>query len=445
MPESSLLVNTLNLKNKEVVFPIQVNFRNIKKVLLTILGRNREGIHKEELQKETGLSTGVLANTIPIMKELKLISSYRVKRGSIRLTREGEILAVHLKSDDKTAIKNEAKSLLNNSAVLSKAYSILRSYQDITPLELGKKLAEEFNKTWDTDFTYNAVGRSCIDILSGFYLVDRARYFRRDYSRREDKFIPFASANKILELLQKINSEINPSIDLKTPKEKEEFKSLIDLNLVEKADDGKFKLTESGVKLRKEIGNNGECKRIFREVILKHTPTIKIMEKLKNVEVINLWKVGDTIEEINEEKYAEITKKGYGSKFLSWLKKADVVEEIGRGKYCIKDDIFPSKQFTIEGTRQIEGVGEGSGELSFDKESTQIKSEEVLIKNNLKNSEFDIAITGDRKIFVKLERNIEDIKIIDIKDATSELREVEMNGKTIVKDNAIFIKLQNDK
>jgi len=431
-------------KENKVVFPI-VKFEHLKKILLTLLDNNGKGMSREELSRKTNLGKSLLSNSIPILKELELINSFgSVKGDLLHLTPNGELLAICLKKDDKVILKDLTQNVLNKSKVLRKAYLLLISNINLTPYELGVKLAEEFGKKWDTRSTYGAVGRSCIEILRGFGLIDykikRGKQHR--FKVRDYRLIPTASANKIFSILSRIDNIVEiPSEIIKTQKEQEQFKTLVDLKLVENIGNRTFRLSELGRKLKREI-ENGNGSEVFRDAILRHKPSVDAIAKLKEKGVFNWKVVGEVIEEINEEQYKEVTRNDYGKKFLSWLKRANIVEEVSRGKYRIRKSCFCEHVFYI-GDNLEPKLLEEDNEMTVEGGNTKLAEKQEQITTELINSDFDIAI-ADGRIFIKWEKKIGDEVIVGIEDVTSKLNGKRLGyGEIMFKDGVTFIKSAN--
>jgi len=429
----------------KVVFPL-VKFEHLKKILITLLDSSDKYLSREELSKRAGLSLSLLSNCLPILKELGLIKSNGVRKDYLTLTPDGVVLATCLKNDDNDTLKELAQRLIAKSKVLQKAYFMLVSNKNITPLELGIKIAEEFDKKWDSRSTYGAVGRACIDILRGLNLIDHNLKTRgkRYYGLQEDKLMPTASANKIFSMLRRIQGEVSISDVASTPKEKEEFKTLIALNLVERLNGTIFKLSVIGERLKKEIENNGRSSDVFKEVILNHKLSLVAIEKLREVGVFDWKTVGNVIEQINGEKYKDSTKKGYGTKFLTWLKKSNLVEEVSHGKYRLRDENEFNTWCHLCGrcveVGNMEINAKDSKIVSESERESESSIEEQVI-SQLRDSEFDIAILNGR-IFIKWEKKVGNEIVVGVEDITSRF-----NGKSlgaaediVHKDGITFIK-----
>ena len=327
--------------HENLSFPL-AKFEYIVKILLTIDDLCKENggkanITLEQLAKELNIGMSLLSNNIPTLKNLKLVGS--VGQRFLFITERGKQFADAIRHNDIKKIQKIGQDAVKDWKVLNKAYEILKKKPDIDPYDLGFILAKEFNKEWSHPATYAAVGRSCIDILKGFRLIEYKKDFKRGFKIRESVLKPYASVNTILNYLKYINDTIEiPNEYINTTKQIDQFKALIDLKLVEQIDKNKFKLTELGKKLKEKIESE-EAHALFKQILMSHEASRDAILRLKELKKFNWRILGDIIEEINNERYTENTKRGYAVKFLTWLKFADLVEEVEHGLYRIKEDV----------------------------------------------------------------------------------------------------------
>ncbi len=407
-------------------FPL-AKFEYIMRILLTIDNLCKENggkanITSGQLAKKLNISTSLLSNNVPTLKNLKLIGSVGK---FLFITERGKQLADAIRHDDIEKIRKIGQNAIKDWKVLNRAYEILKEKQDIDPYDLGLKLAKEFNKEWDHPSTYATVGRSCIDLLTGLHLIEYKKDFKR-FKIRESVLKPHASANTILNYLRYINDIVEiPNEYIRTAKQRDQFKALIDLKLVEPIDKNKFKLTALGKKLKEKVGSV-EASTIFRYILMNHRASREAISRLKELKRFNWRILGDIIEEINNETYAESTKGGYGKKFLTWLKFAGLVEEVDWGWYRIKKN------------NEVKNVGESvGGEIM---KSTEMQD----VLEEFKRSEFDLLIWKDRK-FVKFTSNIKKngqpiVEVIEYSDKLDELK-LE-NCTTKIREDKVFIKIK---
>jgi len=401
-----------------------------------------ELLQRKEIFQKTSLGLSVLGDVLPVTMSLELINKKLGNHRFFLMPLGKEILGAAEKEDsEKLALLG--KEIIKKLRVLEEAYNILREEENLTYDELGLRLAGKFNKKWEHPATYRSVGRSCVDILSSFYLIERhakrykggkgggARggYFGK--RRHENILVPTAGTDYIISMLKTLEKEEANDISLltDTPRKKENFKSLIDLELVERVGENKFELTEAGKQLKSAIGTSEENK-VFRTILLKYLPalgTINILKEEKGAEEFSIWDLANTIKRYNNRNWKKSTVKVYAYNFLSWLKKANVIESGNYGRYHLTND--HDKLELNEGKE----VGEVEEHLK--------NTEEIL-----ENEDFDVAIVDGRRAYIKLKKQIEGKEFSAIKEI-EELNEETLNkcAATLkLRDGITLLKLIKD-
>lgn len=328
------------MREADIVFPT-TRFSHVEKILLALDGRRET--ERENLVRITNLGRSVLSNAIPILKDLGVLGSKSISRDKLVLTPKGKELVQRIKTNKKKEINFLVRDLLENSTVLNEAYEILRNNPSVNSFELGCQLAEEFNKKWKHPNTYRVVGRSCKSLLNGFGVIKCQVTERpeREYgTQRHSELLPTSSSNKILTFLRKapVNKPFKIPFEQKKVKQMQkfmtEFNSLVDLGLVRHVAEKYFELTEIGKKLN-QAENPAEESLIFREILVNYEPALKVIKRLEEIGMPFGWhKVGEVIDECFGKKRKDSTLRGYGIKFLTWLKKADIIIDNDEyGKY----------------------------------------------------------------------------------------------------------------
>ena len=402
-----------------------------------------ELLQRKELSKKTYLSLGVLGDILPITKRLGLIAK-KLGNHKLFLTPLGKETLDAVENEKREKLTLLGNEIIKKSNVIAEAYNILSEEENITYDKLGLKLAKKFNKKWEHPATYRSAGRSCVDILSSFYLIERhakrhkggkgggARggYFGK--RRHENILVPTAGTDYIISMLKTLEKEEANDISLltDTQRKKENFKSLIDLELVERVGENKFELTEAGKQLKSTIGTIEENK-VFRTILLKYLPalgTINILKEEKGAEEFSIWDLADTIKRYNNRNWKKSTVKVYAYKFLSWLKKANVIESGNYGRYRLTND--HDKLELNEGKEVIEEMG---------------TSEEI--KKELEKNEADMIFPSNAG-YIKVE-NIEKVRDITISKSLRisriieepKLKEKTFKAEITIKDTVTLIKL----
>lgn len=323
-------------QKKEVTFPYAKAY-HIKAMLLTL---NKTGeARRERLAKEMNASISTLSNTVPILETLGIIEI--PLRGYIGLTNRGKQIVNGIKNEDVDRLQTLFKKILPDSEVLSFALDILKINPNIDGLQLGYKIADKFNKEWQSEAVYRLVGNSCIDILTNFNLIE-IKYISRGSKGRygtpdQGGLRPTASSHNIFKLMTIMNpnspTDLNQIPDSKKQRFVMHFKMLIDLGIVEHVDDRKFKFTVMGKQLYENL-NTERRHEIFRKLLFNSQPVIKTMIKLiESDNLIDSEEVANALQDINNANWTYNTKRPYGLKFLTWLKEAELVQKSMSRKY----------------------------------------------------------------------------------------------------------------
>lgn len=120
----------------------------------------------------------IVKQTVPILKQLGILY-YEFSRKEYFLSERGEKIVALIKEGEKEKLRENFTDLIQQkSSILWVAYLLLKDNPSLPQKELGKNLAEKYDKEkdWkieDRGKNCNSVGKSCIDILSGFGLVER--------------------------------------------------------------------------------------------------------------------------------------------------------------------------------------------------------------------------------------------------------------------------------
>jgi hypothetical protein len=312
--------------------------------VLTTLSERKEPLHVGEILQITSLNRGVVYDVLPVLGKLGLIGK-KLGNHKIFITPVGEEFVAAIKNEEKEKVISLGSELIRKSKVLEEAYKILKE-EDLNYDELGLRLADKFGKKWHHPFTYRVFGRSCVDILSSFNLIQRkVRRYRVLYfgSKIHEKVLfPTAGTDFIFSMLKIFKEkQVNDASPLiRTTRQKENFKAIIDLGLVKRIGENKFELTEGGRQLKNAIGTKEE-NRIFRSILLKYSPAldaVNILKEEKGEEEFSIWDLADVIKKYNGSNWSKETGKVYAYKFLSWLKEANVIENGSYGRYRLTKD-----------------------------------------------------------------------------------------------------------
>jgi Mn-dependent DtxR family transcriptional regulator len=337
-------------KYDRLVFPFAF-FDNIK-ILLNIISNSVEkGPDRKQLAMISNVSVSTVSNTMNVALNLGLV--YRLKE-KYYVTEKGETLIKNIKNNNLDEIKKIGTEIfitLKKSPVLFELYNIFMQKQNISPHDLGRLVAEKFNKKWISETTYTNFGNSGLDILEGFYLIQcpktnihAGRNVRRKshIQRNVNKLFPRVSVEKIMEYVDKFKG--NGSVQFISPLHSESEKSqirlqlgtLIDLGIIEHEKEYFYRLTADGL-LLKEFKRKGNEHLIFKRILLNFDPIKNIIEKIRTYnKAIDYLTVGNFLDQFNNSCLSENSKKWYGSKLIGWLKFANIIEETHEhGKYHI--------------------------------------------------------------------------------------------------------------
>ncbi len=331
-------------KIKKPVIPLGT-FNYGRKTLELLLEFGK--LNRGELIEKIELGPSVVANNLPILKELKLIEYFGYRDSNIALTDYGKDFIYSLQGFENKKLKKDVfndfvlNHILINSKALTEAYIILRGQNNITFNKLGHRIAEASGKKWVHEASYTHVGRSSVDYLRGFVLINglKGTVMRK---RKRQGFRPSLGVNSIVNKIKTYST--NRSYPIYSNYDKVGVKSrrlsdanlLSDLNLIRRTDGLNYKLTSLGLKLKKAIDTPDES-RVFREIILRNGDVSRVFDNIRNFNGKFGWKdIGEILEEYNDAQWGNVTLRVYGTKFLSWLKLAGLVEENHeRGKYII--------------------------------------------------------------------------------------------------------------
>ena len=319
-------------------------FRNIERILHALKAKE---LPRKEIAEKAGLSKSLVSTTLPFMRSLSLIttSDYRL----VRLTNEGNYLAHALSQGDLKPVRPLIETIVSQSPVLTYALQIISSNPNVSSLDIGKALANKFGWEWDSKATYRNVGKASIDILAGLELIPRLwmkRHRMRSLrSPRTGTLRPTAPIDMLLNILDRLDhkeyrefflSNDNDKMRLRT---NDRARSLIDLRLVDVLDNGLVRLTDRGneIKLERRAGNDSAVSKLLSEVLLNDPNCREIIGLLVSLGIsVGYLEVGATLMEYNGAVWGIATSKVYGSRFLGWLKMANIaVPNSKYGKYRI--------------------------------------------------------------------------------------------------------------
>jgi len=325
------------MRKRTVKCPI-TNFNNISKILLALRGNSP--LKKEKISEIIKLSKTTIDNAAPIMNDMGLIVQ---KRSGIGLTPDGKQLADNIFNDDKEKIKQLAKEkLIQKSKILTEAYNILISKPDTDLDNLGISLNKKIEATkWLDEKTYQQVGRTCRLILDGLQLIEykekiQGGRYREHRGQLKDKIIPYATIERIFELIDKFddnnilvikNSNLTPP---QNSRMKQFSNNLIDLGIAEYIDhkNPTIKLTNDGIEL-KNTKDEQNRKNIFQNILLKNTPVLNVISIINTQyrnKSIGYIEIGDILQQFNKVKLKGNTKKGYSIILINWLRETNILE-----------------------------------------------------------------------------------------------------------------------
>jgi len=326
------------------IFP-RCTSENIEKALLILSENNERPLRVEELSSRMSLKRSAVNQVLSVLLKLGLISD-NLLGNKYTLTPLGQAVVEAIKNEDKEKLARLGEKAIERSKVLSEAYRIIKENKELSYNEIGLEVAKKFNKTWKTKTSYEAIGRACVQILNFFNLVEKKevrgtsrKYFGK--RKHENVLFPTAEADFIISTLRQLRDGPNNVSQLvDTQKKQEKFRSLIDLELVRWVGEYTFELTDKGRKLRDSIGTEKENE-VFRHILLQHPHVLGVLNILREGERKNLstWDIADAINRYNGGNWSSETSKHYAYKFLSWLKKAGIVEEGNHG-YNLKEEVI---------------------------------------------------------------------------------------------------------
>jgi len=415
--------NEIKDKNRNAI--PYVNFSQIKDTIIILYQQGNLNEQKlSEKSKEinnNGIALSTIKNILPVTNELgltfKIINELdKDNSDDIHLTSKGKDFSELLLENNTNKIKEFASELIKKSPFLVKTYKLLNENNSITYEELGTELKNEFNKKWIHPRTQINVAQHCVNILEGFYLINKnkIRTVRkgRKYGEKKEGGLRFtASANKIFDYIKKVDIEneieVTSRFQSKRRNEKilSEFATLVDLNLV-KEYDRKFKLTDLGKELKNTLETSNETAK-FREILLKNILLKQFVYQLaKENESFNIMDIGHKLQTFNQAEWHEYTAKDYGTKILNCLKKANIaIENSRRGKYRINLTVLD--EFN-------KSSGENKNEIHLEStlKITDIKIEkEISVFKNLlfdiwlhENNNWNSDLTIKEKIMNEIEK-----------------------------------------
>ncbi len=325
-----------------VIWP-SAGFSTIKKITIALVSGRTV---RSDLVHKASVSKSAMNNALPIMRNLQIVQSEGYRKTSLKLTEDGEELATALKNNNEDGLNLIGERLLNNSPVLKSAKSRLVQNPQINLEILGHQLAEEFGMRWDHSGTYRNVGQHSKSILMNFGAIPRTgmRSSNGGYIvPNRTTLVPSTSAEMIFDFIKKLDREqAKPIVGSLEPSSTKtyrlgRFKSLIDLDLVESPlGDKCFRLTESGLRLKRAI-QNGEESRVFAEIIFEFQPSKEVILILSNAkQTFNSTEIGNNIAEYNGANWGKETSRQEGLRFLSWLRTAGIAQQNHEpGKYRI--------------------------------------------------------------------------------------------------------------
>jgi hypothetical protein len=324
----------------------------------------------KELTSTVSLRRTQIKNIIPSLQTLGLLE---YKKGKLELTKNGRELRLNIRSNNEKQCKKIVGTLLGKVEPLSYIVRLLNQEQKLTIEQIGRELAVKYNKAWDHPFTYKTHGAACASIIAfaSSAIYDRG-VLRKGELVSAPLRIPFPNVTfqKIIRILENIYprsecslKELAKIVETSEGRLATEILVCVELKLVTRVSRGLYKISEIGDKLISPLAPT-EKSSIFKDCLLKSRYGL-IIEKLSDV-TFDTAKLGEIIVYVFRAQSTPTTQKVYATKFLNWLKHAQVVKKVERGFYAIDKSRLGEETFAkaSKETDQLAGTIEPNEQLA---------------------------------------------------------------------------------
>jgi len=330
-----------------------------------------------------------ISNLLPALQLLELVD-YDKKLKTLKLSDLGLKFRIAIITNDDDLAGKLIKSGIEEKEPFKFVSNLLITKNILTSEEIGKQLAFKFSKRWDNPLTFKAYGSAIASILSyvgdGIYSRGILRLDGQKIKLKKKPVLPSCSFNtifKIVEYISKIKEvDLSTLINDLGKRVSTEIGVCIELELIEKIAPKQYYITEKGYRLVESF-NREHIPEIWRQTLFE-SEYRELIIKLQEKEITTL-DLGNFLNRYIGGKWSsELTIKTYGKKFMSWLREANLIETISKGKYrVIKVNNFLKKETKLKSELSKEGILNSEEKAHF--YETEDNKNTVRIQENSSN------------------------------------------------------------
>jgi len=319
-------------------------------IILKILYENKSFDNEHSLEKqfiadEMKKSPAIVNNALAMLRDMNLVSGgHRYQDKKVFLLEDGKKFYELLKTKNKDKIRDFSKKIIkiSKSPLLKESYTLLKREPQISHGKLGEliRVKLKIDKKPLSKTTYTNIGRTIKDVFCEMNIIesDDAKIRRRNTRTRfTTKLYAEQRILNILNTIRNFNDDNTWKIDIPVDFEtarmnaREIARTLYDLDIASYIDDENnvLILTDVGKKLKNNLNNDYKRKEILRSILLEYKPIRIIIQKIINFNKdFTSIDVGNMINDFNKLQWKPRTKMGHGICLVSWLKEADIIDDV---------------------------------------------------------------------------------------------------------------------
>lgn len=299
---------------------------------------DKEAISSTEISKAIGVKKGTINNMLTTLKALRMIEG----RGKYNFTNSGKKYIKNLLRNNDDKSREILKTVVNEIDYIVETRQWLEQKGKLKNEDIGNQLALKFDQKWENPLTVKAYGASIssiIDFIGDASYRTGSLFLKKAEYPAESIPVPDVHINKVFKILTALFPDggdfhgLSEKIEISEKRLSSEILPCLELGLVERPTRGFYRLTDSGKSMISPVSTEQNKKTIFQERLLKSRYS-KTLREL--TDEITVEKMGEILKYSMNRGWTSQTSKTFGSKFISWLIYAGVVEKKGR-VYIITD------------------------------------------------------------------------------------------------------------
>jgi len=306
---------------------------------LLLIHDNPDETFDSMASKKVLLTKTNLQNLAYSAKSLDLVT---INKKRIKLTTNGESFTGFIKINNEKSAKELLRKIIQKNEALSRILGLLKKEKILTTSQIGAFLADKYEKKWKDEKTYLTYGASCASIIdfADLGILSRNALSVPGVEQPQRIHIPELTSSKALTILNEVHDSkqinikhLSKKVGTPTYKLISEIVGMIELGLIQKSDNDLYSTTKNGSRILNPF-EIAKRKKILKECILYSKFGSFVSSLLgKKFTAIEL---GRSLDFRFHRKWGKEHTRKMGTIFLSWLKEADLVKKIGRGRYTLK-------------------------------------------------------------------------------------------------------------